>query len=280
VLVIVDAHQHVWDLERSAYAWTAARGPLHRSFALDELRPDLAANGVQRTVLVQAEDSPADTDLMLETADRHPEVVAGVVGWLPLERHEELEADLARRLSHPRFCGVRHLIHDDPDPDWLRRPAVIHGLRMLAARDVPFDVVAELPRHLEHVPFLRAEIPGLRLVIDHLAKPPIAARGWQPWAGLIAAAADAGAYAKVSGLNTAAAWDSWSADDLRPYVEHALACFGPQRLMFGGDWPVALLAGDYGKVVRETLRLLEDLRPADRERILSGTATEFYALTV
>jgi L-fuconolactonase len=278
VLVIVDAHQHVWDLERSAYAWTESHGPLHRSFALEELLPDLAACGVARTVLVQAEDSAADTDLMLETADRHPDVVAGVVGWVPLERPGELEGELARRLSHPRFCGVRHLIHDDPDPDWLRRPAVLDGLRRLAERGVPFDVVAELPRHLEHVPFLRSQIPGLRLVIDHLAKPPIAARRWQPWADLIAAAADAGAYAKVSGLNTAADHESWSADDLRPYVEHALACFGPERLMFGGDWPVALLAGDYGKVVRESLRLLANLPPADRERILSGTAIEFYGL--
>jgi L-fuconolactonase len=205
-------------------------------------------------------------------------VVAGVVGWVPLERPGELEAELARRLAHPRFCGVRHLIHDDPDPDWLRRPAVLDGLRLLAERGVPFDVVAERPRHLEHVPFLRAEVPGLRLVIDHLAKPPIATEGWQPWADLIAAAAQAGAYAKVSGLNTAADHATWSADDLRPYVEHALACFGPERLMFGGDWPVALLAGDYAKVFRETGRLLAGLSPADRERILAGTATEFYGL--
>jgi L-fuconolactonase len=277
VLVIVDAHQHVWDLTRSAYAWTEGT-PLRRSFGQEDLLPALVAAGVDRTVLVQAEDSAADTDLMLETADRHPGVVAGVVGWVPLERPDELAAELARRLAHPRFRGVRHLIHDDPDPDWLRRPAVLEGLRLLAARDVPFDVVAELPRHLEHVPFLRAEIPGLRLVIDHLAKPPIAARGWQPWADLIAAAAEAGAYAKVSGLNTAADHECWSAGDLRPYVEHALACFGPERLMFGGDWPVALLAGDYGKVFRETLVLLQGLSAPERARILSGTAIEFYGL--
>jgi L-fucono-1,5-lactonase len=276
--VIIDAHQHVWDLSRSAYAWTESRPPLQRSFALEELLPDLAECGVDRTVLVQAEDSSADTDLMLETADRHPGVVAGVVGWVPLERPDTLGAELERRRAHPRFCGVRHLIHDDPDPDWLRRPAVLDGLRMLAERDVPFDVVAELPRHLEHVPFLRAEIPGLRLVIDHLAKPPITAGGWQPWADLTAAAAEAGAYAKVSGLNTAADHANWSADDLRPYVEHALACFGAERLMFGGDWPVALLAGDYPKVFRETLRLLEGWPAADRERVLSGTASEFYGL--
>jgi L-fuconolactonase len=277
VRVIVDAHQHVWDLTRSAYAWTEGT-PLHRSFAVEELLPDLATCGVDRTVLVQAEDSAADTDLMLETADRHPDVVAGVVGWVPLERPETLGAEVGRRLAHPRFCGVRHLIHDDPDPDWLRRPAVLDGLRLMAARDVPFDVVAERPRHLEHVPFLRSEIPELRLVIDHLAKPPIAARGWQPWADLIAAAAESGAYAKVSGLNTAADPETWSAGDLRPYVEHALACFGPERLMFGGDWPVALLAGDYAQVFRETLVLLHDLPAPDRERILSGTAIEFYGL--
>jgi L-fuconolactonase len=145
--VVVDAHQHVWDLGRRAYACTEGT-PLRRDFAQEDLLADLAANGVDRTVLVQAEDSAANTDLMLETADRHPDVVAGVVGWVALERPDELEAELARRLAHPRVCGVRHLIHDEPDPDWLRRPAVLEGLAMLAAHGVPFDVVAELPRHL------------------------------------------------------------------------------------------------------------------------------------
>lgn len=280
--LVIDAHQHVWDLERSEYGWlTPALGPLHRTYAEDELLPQLAASGVDRTVLVQAEDSAADTDLMLETADRHPDVVAGVVGWVPLERPHDAEAELERRLADPRFCGVRHLIHDDPDPDWLRRPAVLDGLRLLAERDVPFDVVAVLPRHLEHVPFLVEQVPGLRLVIDHLAKPPIAARGWEPWAQLLRRAAESPmVYAKISGLNTAADPGSWTAEDLRPYVEHALDCFGPARLMFGGDWPVALLAGDYAEVVRETRRLLEPLDDVERDRVLGGTAVEAYGLRV
>lgn len=279
---VIDAHQHVWDLDRSTYAWlTPDTGPLRRTFAEEELVPQLAACGVDRTVLVQAEDSAVDTDLMLETAGRHPDVVCGVVGWVPLERPRAAEAELERRLGDPRFRGVRHLIHDDPDPDWLRRPAVLDGLRLLAERDVPFDVVAVLPRHLEHVPFLAERVPGLRMVIDHLAKPPIAACGWEPWAGLIRRAAAApGTYAKVSGLNTAADPGTWSADDLRPYVEHALECFGPERLLFGGDWPVALLAGDYAKVVRETRRLLEPLDDSARERVLGATAVEAYGLRV
>ena len=275
--MVIDAHQHVWDLRRSAYAWTEERGPLHRTFALEALLPDLAACGVDRTVLVQAEDSAADTDLMLETADRYPAwSPASSAGcrWAP----RRAQGELPRRLAHPRFCGVRHLIHDDPDPDWLRRPAVLDGLRMLAEHDVPFDVVAELPRHLEHVPFLRAEIPGLRLVIDHLAKPPIAAGGWQPWADPDRRGGRGRRVREVSGLNTAADHANWSADDLRPYVQHALECFGAERLMFGGDWPVALLAGDYPKVFRETMWLLEGWPAADRERVLSGTASEFYGL--
>jgi L-fuconolactonase len=280
--LVIDAHQHVWDLDRSEYAWlTPALNPLDRTFTEEELVPQLAACGVDRTVLVQAEDSTVDTDLMLETADRHADVVAGVVGWVPLERPHEAEIELERRIADPRFCGVRHLIHDDPDPDWLRRPAVLDGLRLLAGRGVPFDVVAVLPRHLEHVPFLVEHVPGLRLVIDHLAKPPIAERGWEPWARLIRRAAESPAvYAKVSGLNTAADPASWTADHLRPYVEHALDCFGPARLMFGGDWPVALLAGDYAKVVRQTRRLLEPLGEAERDRVLGGTAVEAYGLRV
>ncbi|XVQ87826.1 amidohydrolase family protein [Microbispora siamensis] len=278
---VIDAHQHFWNLETGSYPWlTPEAGPIYRTFEPEELIPQLAEAGVDHTVLVQAMDSYADTDAMLAQADAY-DFVAAVVGWVPLERPDEAARALERYRRHPKFAGVRHLIHDDPDPDWLLRDAVIEGLGVLAEAGLPFDVVAVLPRHLEHVPVLAERIPGLRMVIDHLAKPPIKDKGWEPWAGLIARAAEyPQVYAKVSGLNTAADPENWTADDLRPYVDHAMELFGPERLMFGGDWPVSILAGDYDTVWRETNVLLAGLSEADRAAVLGGTAARFYRIEV
>jgi L-fuconolactonase len=217
---VVDAHQHFWNLETGSYPWlTPGSGPIFRTFEPEELIPQLAAAGVDRTVLVQSMDSYADTDAMLAQADAY-DFVGAVVGWVPLLRPEEAARALERYRRHPRFAGVRHLIHDEPDPDWLLQEPVIEGLKLLAAAGVPFDVVAVLPRHLEHVPVLAERVPGLRMVIDHLAKPPIKGRGWEPWASLLARAAECpGVYAKVSGLNTAADAATWTGEDLRPYVD-------------------------------------------------------------
>lgn len=276
---VIDAHQHFWNLETGSYPWlTPEHGPIHRTFEPDELIPQLAAAGVDRTVLVQSMDSYADTDAMLAQADAY-DFVGAVVGWVPLHRPGEAAEALTRYRAHPRFAGVRHLIHDEPDPDWLLQDAVIEGLGLLAEAGLPFDVVAVLPRHLEHIPVLAERVPGLRMVIDHLAKPPIREKGWEPWASLVARAAEyPQVHAKVSGLNTAADPFTWSAADLRPYVEHALEHFGADRLMFGSDWPVALLAGDYAQVWRETGALLSGLSRAERAAVLGGTATRFYGL--
>ena len=184
----IDAHQHFWSLQHSEYAWlTPALGPIYRDFGPDELEPQLGAAGVDATVLVQAENSYADTDYMLSIADERG-WVAGVVGWVPLLEPEEAAEALDRYLQHPKFKGVRHLIHDEPDPDWVVQDAVVEGLGLLADRGLPFDVVSVLPRHLEHVVTLAERVPDLRMVIDHLSKPPIAEGGWEPWASLIAAA--------------------------------------------------------------------------------------------
>jgi L-fuconolactonase len=277
---VIDTHLHLWDLAGD-YAWlTPAYGPIYRTFTPDEAAAELARAGVDRAVLVQAADTYADTESMLAVADRYS-FVAGVVGWVPLDRPNEAAQALDRFAAHRAFKGVRHLIHEEPDPDWVVQPSVLDGLRLLAERDLSFDVVAVLPRHLEHVPALAEAVPGLRLVIDHLAKPPIKDRGWEPWATLLRRAADyPNVYAKISGLNTAADWASWSAEDLRPYVEHALTCFGPNRLMFGSDWPVAILAGDYQKVWEETQRVLMHLSEADQRAIFTDTARTVYRLEV
>jgi L-fuconolactonase len=279
---IIDAHQHFWNLKRVSYPWlTAAGGPICRNFEPPDLIPQLAAAGVEATVVVQAMDSADDTAYLLEQAGKHP-FIAAVVGWVPLDRPDDAAAALDRYLSREyggaRFAGVRHLIHEEADPDWLLRDRVIDGLRVLAERDISFDVVAQV-RHLRHVPVLAERVPGLRMVIDHLGKPEIAAGHWEPWASLLRAAAECpGVHAKISGLGTEANPDTWTAPDLQPYVDHAIEIFGPDRLMFGSDWPVSVLAGGYSKVWAETARVLAGLSADDRAAIYGGTAVRFYGL--
>jgi L-fuconolactonase len=280
---IIDAHQHIWDLSTGEYGWLEGTPQvLRRTYAQTDVLPLMRAHDVSHAVLVQADDTPGDTARMLEVAERHPDAIAGVVGWVDLTDRRAADTALDRLQARSCFCGVRHLIHDEPDPDWILQPAALEGLALLAERGVPFDVVAVLPRHLEHVATIARRLPDLRLIVDHLAKPPIADKGWEPWAGLLGAAAQhPNVYAKVSGLNTAAAGSAdWSSADLQPYVDHALECFGPERLLFGSDWPVALLAGDYGKVIHETRAALSGLTPGERDRIFGGTAVEAYHLDV
>lgn len=276
---VVDAHQHFWNLDKVEYPWlTSEYGPIYRTFEPEELAPQLERAGVEKTVLVQAADSYEETEYMLGLADAH-DFVAGVVGWVPLLRPDEAANALDRFKEHPKFSGVRHLIHEEPDPDWLRQDAVIEGLRTLADKNVPFDVVAVLPRHLEHVPFIAERVPELRMVIDHLAKPPIKEQEWEPWSKAFARASEyPNVSAKVSGLNTAADLESWNGADLKPYIDYALEHYGAERLMFGSDWPVAVLAGDYQKVWDETNSATSGLSAWQREALFGDTAVSFYNL--
>jgi L-fuconolactonase len=215
---------------------------------------------------------------MLETAALHP-WVAGVVGWVPLQAPDEAAAMLAVYTKNPLFRGVRHLIHEEPDPDWVVQDSVIEGLKALASFGMTFDVVAVFPDHLKHVATLAEKVPNLKMVIDHLAKPPIQAGQWEPWASQLAEAAQyPNVYAKVSGLNTAADWHTWSAADIKPYIDFALETFGANRLMFGSDWPVANLAGGYQQVWTETNHAIAAYSAAEQAAILGGTAAAFYGL--
>lgn len=280
--MIVDSHQHFWDPAKVEYPWLVpAYGPIYRAFEPSELEPQLAAAGVDRTVLVQSANSYADTDSMLAHAATH-EWIGAVVGWVPLEDAGEAARVLdSRYLANPLFKGIRHLNHTEADPDWLVRSSVIDGLRVLQERGLVYEVVAVFPLHLGHVPTLARACPGLTIVIDHLAKPPIASGDYDAWKADLRAAADyPNVHAKVSGLNTAADWETWTAADLAESVGFALEVFGPKRLMFGSDWPVAILAGDYAKVWRETNAVLDDLGVGgtDRAAILGDNAAALYSL--
>jgi L-fuconolactonase len=273
----IDAHQHIWDLATGAYAWpTAAERAIFRSFEPADLAPELPRAGIDGTVLVQAADSLADTDAMVEAKAANPWIL-GLVGWAPLD-----DADAAARAIEPRLGhglrGIRHLIHHEPDPDWLIRSDVGAGLARLASLGLAFDVVAVFPEHLRHVPRIADEHPGLTLVIDHLAKPPIRAAGWDRWRReLEAAARRPNVVAKLSGLDTAAG-QGWTADEIRPSVDVAIEAFGPGRLLFGSDWPVCLQVSAYGEVVDATERWLSELSRDERAAVLGGNAERVYRL--
>ncbi len=279
--MIVDSHQHFWNPDQVYYDWLVPDyGPIYRTFEPAELAPQLAAAGVDRTVLVQAACNFEDTESMLTQAAEQ-EWIGAVVGWVPLYAHQLAEKALDRFMADPWFKGVRHLNHEEADPDWLVRPDVIEGLKILEERRLPYDVIAVYPLHLGHVPTLARACPDLRLIIDHLAKPPIAAGDYDAWkADLRAAAEYPNVHAKISGLNTAAEWATWTAADLVESIGYAIEVFGSERLLFGSDWPVAILAGDYAKVWSETNKALDELGVTDvaRADILGDNAAALYGI--
>jgi L-fuconolactonase len=270
---VVDAHLHIWDLERSEYAWLTP-GRLHRTFTPEQAHAELEAAGIASAVLVQAEDSVRDTDLMLEAADRHP-WIAGVVGWVQLEDPAAAERQLERH--HERFCGVRHLVHDDPRDDFLLLSPVRRSLRLLAERGLPLDVPDAWPRHLAATADLARALPELRIVVDHLGKPPFGGDDWAQWrATLGAVAAHPNTTAKISGLQVPGR--PFTVDEVRPAWEAALELFGPRRLMWGSDWPLTVLTGGYGRAWAVMSSLIAELAPHEQALILSGTATSVYGL--
>ena len=277
--LVIDAHQHVWDLDRARYAWlTDDMRPIDTTMTEDEVLPQLQRAGVQGVVLVQAADEVADTELMLDVAERYPQVV-GVVAYVPLEQPEQVAAQLEQLASRSVVVGVRNLIHTRPDPDFLLWPAVAESLDLVAAAGLAFDVVSALPRHLELVPLLSEAHPELRLVVDHLSRPPIGQAEVEPWWSLIArAAASQQVSAKVSGLYPDADRMAWSTELVRPFVERALEVFGPERLMYGGDWPISVLAGGYQRVWDGLRPFFDALGAAERAELLGGTACRVYLL--
>ena len=275
---MIDAHLHLWDLRRSAYSWiTPELGPLHTTITADRAHGELAAVGVERAVLVQAEDSVADTEFMLEVAAEH-DWVAGVVGWVQLDAPDVAEAQLDRFAADPAFRGVRHLVHDDPRDDLLALPAVRTSLGLLADRGLPFDVPDAWPRHLTATAELAGALPGLTVVLDHLGKPPHGRPDFPAWREEFAAvAARPNTVAKVSGLQVRG--EPFTAAGIRPAWETALELFGPDRLMWGSDWPMTLLTAGYGGTWEVMAELFGELTEKEQGKILEGTALRVYRLS-
>ncbi|WEO93957.1 amidohydrolase family protein [Streptomyces sp. FXJ1.172] len=272
----VDAHHHVWDLSVRDQDWIPEHSPLRRDFTLADLEPEARACGVTRTVLVQTVTVPEETPELLALADAH-DLIAGVVGWTDLTR-PDIAGELARLRRLPggaHLKGIRHQVQGEPDPRWLLRPDVRRGLTALADAGLVHDLVV-LPHQLPACVAAARSVPRLTFVLDHLGKPPIASGALEPWAtDLRALAALPNTFCKLSGLVTEADPASWTVGDLRPYAETALEAFGPDRLMFGSDWPVCTAAGTYGEVLGAATRLIG---PAERTRVLETTATRVYGL--
>jgi L-fuconolactonase len=277
--VTVDSHLHLWDLSTGGYRWLGPQhGELFRSFPAAEAAETLAAAGVDRAVLVQADDSVRDTLFLLDAADQNA-FVAGVVGWVRLDRPDEAAEQLDGYGRHPRFRGVRHLVHDDPRDDFLDLPEVRRSLRLLAERGLPFDVPDAWPRHLDAVARLAADLPELTVVVDHLGKPPRGRDDYDAWAAALrAVAARPNTVAKVSGLQMPGR--PFTAEALRPVWDLAVEAFGPDRLMYGGDWPMTVPFGGYPAAWRATQELVGSLSTTDRAEVLTGTAVRVYGLEV
>ena len=274
---IVDSHQHFWQVGHFDYPWMSPDVEvLYRDYLPPTLEPILKDCGVAQTVLVQASNSLAETYWLLNLAERYP-FIAGVVGWVDLT-DPGMEQELEVLTVNPKFKGVRHLVESEPADDWLVQPSVLDGLRVLERHHVSYDLLVHT-RHLKHVETVAETCPKLRLVIDHMAKPPVASGEVTEWAKeLEQVATYANISCKLSGLVTEANLMSWRTDDLRPFIERALEFFGPQRMMFGSDYPVCLRAASYSRVLESFQSLLEGLDDGARNRIFGGNATEFYRL--
>ena len=276
--MIIDSHQHFWQVGRFDYPWMdSSVEVLFQDYLPAQLKPVLDRLEISKTVLVQASNSVEESRWLLALAQQNP-FIAGVVGWVDLKSNDVAQ-QLDELSADSRFKGVRHLVESEPNDDWLVQPEVLRGLQRLSEYDLTYDLLVHT-RHLKYIEQVVDACPDLRLVIDHMAKPPIASGELTTWRdALKPVAAIKNIHCKLSGLVTEANWSSWKTSDLRPFVECALEMFGRDRLMFGSDHPVCLLAASYDRVIDSFREILRDLSDDDQERIFAINATEFYGLS-
>ncbi len=280
---IVDTHVHIWDLQKARYEWLDGDGSiLNRTYTIEELSAIREEAGVAKGVFVQASNNTEDTDLMLAACET-TDWVQGVVGWLPLMQPAETEKLLAGKyFQHKYFKGVRHLIHNEANAEWLLQDEVIESLKILAHYQLPYDIVGVIPQHIETALKVAEKVPNLRMVFDHLNQPPIANKEkFGRWGELMKeAATHKNFHAKISGLGTTSGnFEGWTNDHLQPYIEFALEQFSEDRCFCGGDWPVSLLAGSYTKTWNAYKTILSGLlNEATQQKVFCTNAEKFYEL--
>lgn len=272
----IDAHQHFWRHDAARDTWiTEDMSEIRRDFMPGDLEPELAAHAIDGCVAVQADQSENETRLLLDLAKAH-RFIKGVVGWVDLVA-PGLDAQLEELSTDDRLAGVRHVAQAEPD-DFLTRDDVVRGIGRLAAFGLTYDILV-YSNQLAAALSLVQRLPNQSFVLDHLGKPRIRDGVLEPWATQVKKLArHPNVYCKLSGVVTEADWRHWRDADLRPYLEVAFEAFGPERVMFGSDWPVCLLAGNYGRVLGVVERFAEVLSESERAALFGGNASRFYGL--
>jgi L-fuconolactonase len=274
----MDAHQHYWSISRGDYGWITPEIPrLYRDYLPEDLAPSLAKHRLDGTIVVQAAPTVEETDYLFALAEREPSIL-GVVGWLDLHDMEH-RRHLERYAGHPKFVGIRTMIQDMPDAYAILEPQYVEALRELAERDLPVDLLVKSDQ-LDALAQLLERVPNLRGVVDHIAKPRIATGEIEPWlSSMRDIARHPKLHCKLSGMVTEADHASWQPDHFTSYVQHVISLFGRDRILFGSDWPVCLLAAEYDEVIGVlTAALPEDWTDEDNAKLFGGNAQSFYKL--
>lgn len=276
---VVDSHHHFWNPAERAYPWMEGLTALQRPFGADDMRPLLEAAGVDYTVIVQTVSDVQETREFLHIA-AETDFVAGVVGWVDLT-NPDIDQTLRSLKDRPDghyLVGIRHQVHDERDPDYLRRGAVQQGISAIGAADLVYDLLLK-PPYIDAAVACASALPDVRFVIDHIAKPDIAHDGFAHWARKMAPFADMPhVFCKLSGMVTEANWESWTPETLKPYIAQVMEWFGEDRVMFGSDWPVCTLAGSYQQVIDALRYGLGDVSPETEAKIFGGNAIRWYQL--
>ena len=276
---MIDSHHHFWWHKRHPYTWPpAVGGRFDRDYTPDDLRPELERCGIDGTVLIQVLHD-VETEEFLDIC-KEVDFVRGVVGWLPLADPAATASAIERLRSRGgKLVGVRHLISNEPDPKWLLQDRVLESLKLLAASGLVFDAIPISTEQLESVLHVAQKLPGLKIVMNHLGRPPIPDRGWEPWATQIARAAEYRNIAmKLSiGLDIIMRW-RWQTDDVRRYSDHVLDLFGPHRVMAASNWPVILLGASFEECWNGITTLVSGLSANEQREVLGATAERVYGL--
>ncbi len=273
----IDSHQHFWSYNPGEYPWIKPKWPIRRSFLPETLAVELQASQIDGCVAVQARQTLRESEWLLELADRHP-FIKGVVGWVDL-RAPEVAIQLEALAAHAKFVGVRHVLQDEPDDNYMLDADFQRGISQLQSFDLKYDLLI-FPRQLPAAFKLVSAFPEQPFVLDHIAKPPIKEATLEPWRGRLQKLATLpNVYCKVSGLITEADWGRWQPSQFRPYLDVVFEAFGPDRVMFGSDWPVALLAGTYLQAYELVREYVAPMGPGIEAGFFGGNAAKFYQLS-
>lgn len=273
----IDAHQHFWEYQAEEYPWiTEELGVPRRSFLPGDLVPELINSGLDGSIAVQARQSLEESRWLLSLAEKNSHIL-GVVGWVDL-CSDQVDVQLSEFSDHPQFVGVRHVVQDEPDDAFMLRSDFLNGIDKLKNHGLTYDILI-FPKQIKAALKLVERFPEQAFVIDHIAKPSIKDSSLQPWQNLMKEFSKLpNVSCKISGMITEADWMNWKLEDMRPYLETVMETFSPNRLMYGSDWPVCLLAGEYSRVFDLAKHYVNQLPFQDQEMIFGGAAAQFYQI--